>query len=195
MRSITKQAGLGLMEVLVTILITTVGLVGLTAMQMQSIRTVSDSGNRTQAVWVVNDLINRMRANETAAASYVTANEMRCDQIPGGIKMCAGYSQNGTSMAPANDCSNDDLAVFDLWDALCGTGALVNDNESMSSSASFINSPRMEITDQGNGDYEITISWNTRTSGQNAGGDSIYFLENEQVAAVQRDSYSMVFRP
>jgi len=194
MRSIKKQQAIGLMEVLVTILITTVGLVGLTAMQMQSIRTVSDSGNRTQAVWVVNDLINRIRANEVAVASYITPNEQRCNDVPGGLKMCAAYAKNGAPVAPAADCTNQELAAFDIWDALCGTSAITGE-QNLTGSASFINTAGLEITDIGGGDYQIDISWNARTSGQTTGGNSVYFLEKEETAAVQRDSYSMVFRP
>ena len=48
--SISRQYGIGLIEVLVTVVITTIGLLGLSAMQMQSIRSVSDTGNRTHAI-------------------------------------------------------------------------------------------------------------------------------------------------
>jgi type IV pilus assembly protein PilV len=94
-----KQLGIGLIEVLVTITITTIGLLGLSAMQMQSIRSVSDSGNRTHAIWIANDLLNRIRANEVATNTYITG-EIECsDDIPE-TPICASYFDGANQLAP-----------------------------------------------------------------------------------------------
>lgn len=192
-----KQLGIGLIEVLVTITITTIGLLGLSAMQMQSIRSVSDSGNRTHAIWIANDLLNRIRANEAAVGTYVT-DEIECsDGIPD-TPICASHF-DGTNQVTADFCTNDQLAVFDQWDSICGISAIVGGDNLMNSSASFINSPGLTITDLGNGDLQITISWNSRTGGssENDDGDEevVYFLEEGAVADNQRETYSVVFRP
>ena len=194
MHPIRNQSGIGLIEVLVTIVITTIGLLGLSAMQMQSIRTVSDTGNRTHAIWVANDLINRARANAVAVDSYITNDELRCDALPGNLKMCAAYSINGAQQAPAADCSNQDLALFDQYEALCGINTLTGE-DGFSSSASFINTPGLSISDEGNGDYRITVSWNSRTAGKDAQGNQVYRLEQGTLAEDQREDYSVVFRP
>ncbi|HBS42801.1 MAG TPA: type IV pilus modification protein PilV [Oceanospirillales bacterium] len=187
------QQGFSMLEVLVTIAITIIGLAGLTAMQMQSIRTVEDSGNRTHAIWIANDLINRIGANKTAAASYVQANEIRCDNIPA-VRMCSSYF-DGTDQVPAEDCSNAENAVFDVWESLCGTSALVDGLDAETGSASFINDPGLTITDNGDGTMQITISWNSRTSGTDIDGNTVYFLDDGEIATNPRESYSQVFMP
>ena len=187
------QQGFSMLEVLVTIAITIIGLAGLTAMQMQSIRTVEDSGNRTHAIWIANDLINRIGANKTAAASYVQANEIRCDNIPA-VRMCSSYF-NGTDQVTAEDCSNAENAAFDVWESLCGSSALVGGLDAETGSASFINDPGLTLIDNGDGTMQITISWNSRTSGTDADGNTVYFLEDGEIAANPRESYSQVFMP
>ena len=194
MHPIKNQSGIGLIEVLVTIVITTIGLLGLSAMQMQSIRTVSDTGNRTHAIWVANDLINRIRANAVAVDSYVTNGELSCNDSLGAVKMCAAYTANGAQVAPAADCSNQDLALFDQYEALCGINTLTGE-DGFSSSASFINTPGLSISDEGNGDYRVTISWNSRTAGKDAQGNDVYRVEQGSLAEDQREDYSVVFRP
>lgn len=191
---LNRQYGIGLIEVLVTIVITVVGLLGLSAMQMQSIRSVSDTGNRTHAIWIANDLINRVRANAVAVDSYVTDAELRCDAIPGNIKMCSAYSQGNAQQAPAGDCTNIELALFDQYETLCGINSLTGE-DGFSSSASFINTPGLQISDEGDGDFRITLTWNSRTAGKDANGENVYYLEQGSLAADQREEYSVVFRP
>ena len=189
-----KQKGIGLIEVLVTVFITTIGLLGLSSLQMQSIRSVSDSGNRTHAIWVANDLINRIRANEIALASYVTANELRCANQPSGIKICSAYFDGTNQQPPDATCSNIDLALFDQWETLCGISSITGVN-GVSNSSSVINTPGLVVTDLGNDDFQITVTWNSRTGGTDNNGNTVYFVEEGSVAENQRESYSMVFRP
>lgn len=189
-----SQKGIGLIEVLVTVFITTIGLLGLSSLQMQSIRSVSDSGNRTHAIWVANDLINRIRANEIALASYITANELRCTNQPSSIKICSAYF-NGTDQQQADtSCTNTDLALFDQWETLCGISS-ISGVDGLSNSSSFINTPGLVVTDLGNDDIQVTVSWNSRTGGTDSNGNAVYFLEEGSVAENQRESYSVVFRP
>jgi len=195
-RRITSQSGIGMIEVLVTIVITVVGLLGLSAMQMQSIRSVSDTGNRTHAIWIANDLINRIRANEVAMDNYVT-DEMRCLDANGGsavpdVKMCSAFSVGNNQQPPAN-CTNAELATYDLWESLCGVDQILA-VEAASSSASFIVDPALTVTDLNNGDLNITISWSSRTAGRK-GNDNVYYLESGKLAETQREDYSVVFRP
>lgn len=189
-----RQKGIGLIEVLVTVGITTIGLLGLSSLQMQSIRSVSDSGNRTHAIWVANDIIHRIRANKIAMTSYLTNSELRCDEAVENIKICAAYYDGNTQQPPAADCSNDELALFDQWETLCGMPSILG-TEGLSNSSSFINTPGLEVTDVGNNDLQVTISWNSRTSTTDDTGTTTYYLEKGIVTNNQRESYSVVFRP
>jgi type IV pilus assembly protein PilV len=66
--------GFTLVEVLVTLVIMSIGLLGLAALQLTSLKANHGSATRTQAVYLAYDIIDRMRANPTAvtAGSYNT---------------------------------------------------------------------------------------------------------------------------
>jgi len=67
-----NMAGFSLIEILVTVAITIIGLVGLASLQLQVTKSVGDSGNRSQVIWMLEDLSNRMKANRIAFADYNT---------------------------------------------------------------------------------------------------------------------------
>ncbi|MFT6270884.1 MAG: type IV pilus assembly protein PilV [Alphaproteobacteria bacterium] len=111
--SLTK--GLSLIEVLVTVVITSIGLMGLVSLQMQAVRATTDSGNRSQAVWVWNDIINRIHANEVASASYIDANPVAC-AVPAAV--CSSY-HNGIGVINPTNCTGGQLADWDRYEVAC----------------------------------------------------------------------------
>lgn len=62
-----RQSGFSLIEVLVALVITTMGLLGLASLQLLSLRTQQNAFMRGQATQLNHDLIERMRGNCTAA--------------------------------------------------------------------------------------------------------------------------------
>ena len=65
-----RQLGFTLIEVMVTLLILAVGLLGLAGMMGQSLRSNHDAQVRTQATFLAYDLIDRMRVNTDNANDY-----------------------------------------------------------------------------------------------------------------------------
>ena len=65
-----KQNGLGMIEVLVALVIMAVGLLGLAAMQVTATQTTTQSAQKTQAILLAEDMIERVRANQSNAGSY-----------------------------------------------------------------------------------------------------------------------------
>jgi len=63
-----KQRGVTLVEILVTVVIISVGLLGVAALHLTSLRAGQGSHTRSQATALANDIIDRMRANPRAAA-------------------------------------------------------------------------------------------------------------------------------
>jgi type IV pilus assembly protein PilV len=61
------SAGLTLIEVLVTLVITSVGLLGVAALQLSTVRNNYDAYVRSQAAVLASDILDRMRANREAA--------------------------------------------------------------------------------------------------------------------------------
>jgi type IV pilus assembly protein PilV len=71
--SIRTQRGALMIEVLVTIVILAIGLMGLLQMQMRLQKSEVESYQRTQAIMLLNDMVSRITTNRASAASYVTA--------------------------------------------------------------------------------------------------------------------------
>ena len=70
------QQGTTLLEVLVTIVILTIGLLGLAGLQAQTLIAELESFQRAQAVLLMNEMIERISANRPEAASYVTSQPL-----------------------------------------------------------------------------------------------------------------------
>lgn len=70
-----KQSGFTLLEVLVAMLVLTIGLLGLAGLMASSMRNNLSASHRTQATWMAADIIDRMRANRASAiaGTYATA--------------------------------------------------------------------------------------------------------------------------
>ena len=62
-------AGFTLVEALVALVVLSIGLLGVAALQFTSLKTNHGSATRTQAVYLAYDIIDRMRANPAAANS------------------------------------------------------------------------------------------------------------------------------
>lgn len=58
---IKNQTGISMIEVLVTIVITSVALLGLAAVLTKSMQSTFDASQRTTAVWAANDFVERYR--------------------------------------------------------------------------------------------------------------------------------------
>lgn len=106
-KAFKQQHGLTLIEVLVTLVILSIGLLGVAGLQGISKRSTHQAYQRTQATQLVDGVIERIRANPTAAASYHTGT---------------GSPLGGTSgSAPSpdckgvNTCTEAQLATYDLW--------------------------------------------------------------------------------
>ncbi|MCG8906407.1 type IV pilus modification protein PilV [Pseudomonas nitroreducens] len=72
MATFRRQRGLTLIELLISILIISLGLLGLAKLQMRMQLSDMESYQRAQALLLLNDISSRMLANANNAANYVT---------------------------------------------------------------------------------------------------------------------------
>jgi len=72
MQRTSRQAGTSLVEVLVTIVITAIGLLGLAGMQSRLQTSEMESYQRAQALLLLEDMASRLTTNRAAAATYAT---------------------------------------------------------------------------------------------------------------------------
>jgi type IV pilus assembly protein PilV len=137
------QQGFSLIEVLVTLLITTLALFGTAGLQAYSLRVNQLGKFRGQAVFLVNDLAERMEANFTMAEQYDIATTSTVPTL-------------GTDCSSAN-CNATALASYDLaqWQNAVAT-ALPQSTWSVVSAPLISASPLISTT--------FTLSWQERAT-------------------------------
>ena len=70
---LATQSGLGLIEILVTVLVLGIGILGVASTQVVSLQMSSQSQIRSQAVLLAEDILDRIRANPDNPAAYALA--------------------------------------------------------------------------------------------------------------------------
>lgn len=75
-----RQAGVGLIEVMIAVLILGIGMLGVVALQTQTLRNVGSSAERTQAVMQTYAMLDTLRAQRAAAmaGSFNTGGAFQC---------------------------------------------------------------------------------------------------------------------
>lgn len=76
------QQGLSLLEVLISVLILTLGLLGVAALQTQALRTSADAQYFQQATQLANDYLERVRANSNNIGQYAISQTKPNCAIP-----------------------------------------------------------------------------------------------------------------
>ena len=76
-RSRSCTGGMTLIEVLVTLVLTSVGLLGVAALQLTTLKSNQESYVRSQATMLAADMLDRMRSNQVGfiAGNYDMAND------------------------------------------------------------------------------------------------------------------------
>ncbi|MEO6146927.1 MAG: type IV pilus modification protein PilV [Sulfuriferula sp.] len=79
-----RQQGFTLLEVLVAMVIVSIGLVGLAGLMMTSAKNNQSAFYRSQASWMAYDIIDRMRANRVVATNGSGAYDIALGVLPSG---------------------------------------------------------------------------------------------------------------
>ena len=78
-----RERGVGLIEVIISILVIAIGLLGLAALQGKAQKAELESYQRSQALILLQDMSSRLRANRGARANYVTTGcAATCATVP-----------------------------------------------------------------------------------------------------------------
>lgn len=84
--NLMKEKGFSMIELLVAVVISAIGLLGIAAMQTMSIKNVNNTQFRTLATIYAYDMAERMRSNKASAPQYVgadTSSGMPCSGCSG----------------------------------------------------------------------------------------------------------------
>jgi type IV pilus assembly protein PilV len=147
-------AGFSLIEVLVALLVLSVGLLGLALLQATGLKFNNDSYMRTQATILAYDLIDRMRANKVAAdaGKYCTTSASPCVTTAAPTPEGCGDTTSGCGSA-------QQLAVYDV------TSWYARQKDYLAPGASPSSIARTTVTTAGGQtvyQYTITMRWSER---------------------------------
>ena len=95
----TKQQGFGLIEVMVSLLILAIAVLGFAAMQGQAIKATDESLERTQSLVMMRNMGEKIRLNPTAITAYQTAINTPTASEP--AISCGLYGSDTTACTPA----------------------------------------------------------------------------------------------
>lgn len=112
MHRIRSPKGFTLIEVLVALVVLSLGLLGLASLQLLGLKNTNNAYYRTQASMFANNMVERIRANPGPYASTVAIPV--CTSVPPS-PYCARYGST-----EAESCTSDDLRDYDLFVMTCG---------------------------------------------------------------------------
>ena len=134
-----RSRGFSLLEVMIALLVLSIGLLGIAGLQVFSLKYNHQSYERTQATLLINEIVDRMRANPAAVQSGLYDNVPRSDAY-------GTYSGFGTC---PTTCSSTDLFNYDVYEW-----------KKRIQDAGMLASGQGGVTlDPATGLYVITISW------------------------------------
>lgn len=137
-RRCQRQAGFTLIEILVTLVVLSIGLLGIAGMQAGALKNNHAAYTKTQATNLAMDMADRIRANADGSASY------------------AGFDTKGDAVtdpgciATASGCTVAQMAQYDLFEWSQPLNA---------TSKPILPEGRGLISENADGEFTITIAW------------------------------------
>jgi len=173
------HSGASLIEVLIALLVFSIGLQGIASLQYQAIKENFDSSQRSQAIWAAQELVARIQANELGreAGGYLVNDfTADCDSEPD--PYCADTDSD------AEGCDATQMATFDVWETFCRSGS-----SPLNLTASI------SCVDAGcpaESDYQLTLQWSSKAVADDT--QDMTDDEDEREALIQQQ-FIQVFRP
>jgi type IV pilus assembly protein PilV len=151
------QSGFTLIEALVAAFILAVGIIGIVSLLSLSKVSQHESIQRTRAVVLADDILERIRRNPAGMSVYNI-----------GLSAPLGDASRGTEPVPncqSGTCASDELARYDLWAwerLLDGTSAIVTDSGASTVGLSDVSACIDFTADDGRqntGIVDVVIQW------------------------------------
>lgn len=150
-----SQGGATLIEILVSLFILMVGLLGLVGLMIESQRAHLESYQRLQALMLVQDMANRISANRKAAQCYVLTDYLGVDKttIP------------DTAACASGSASEKAIAAVDLteWrDLLAGSAEVSEGGDAI---GAVLGARGCVSVDALTGVFQISVAWQGNSTG------------------------------
>ncbi len=101
----SKRDGFSLIEVMVALVILVIGLIGIFNLHIVAKRSSFESFQQTQAAYLANDMLNRMKSNRTELANYAGTY----GALAAGETVPTSCDQSGAN------CNSSNMRVWDLY--------------------------------------------------------------------------------
>lgn len=121
--TVRRQQGVSLIEVLVAVVVLSIGFVGYAALQMVGVRTNNESMYRSQAIALAESMVERMYANRGAVNNVADSlyDGLSSDDIQCGVPPVACDRVRGGG--DAANCSSAQVVAWDAYSVYCGQAA------------------------------------------------------------------------
>lgn len=163
------QSGFSLIEILISMLVIGVGLLGLGGLQVASLKGAGNAHSRNVANMLAMDLSDRMRANPVGADAGLYENSVNC-------------STNETDCRLGNSCNPTETARFDVQEIMCGMRRASRREGGV---ANLLSTGVLQVTslpgactmanrNYTNAQYQVSLGWKDRSahSQQSASSES-----------------------
>lgn len=178
-----NQNGVSMIEVLITLVVFSFGLLAVAGLQTLSKKSNFDAVQRTQASMLAMDMLERIRANPAAIDTYITANGTTTPS-----KLCDSAACNETELATWDVWQwNRQLSGFSELDtSQSGGGVDCSDNATTNVTCAVggLAAPTGCITALGNNAYQVVIAWR----GVTAQDEPAYAAEDTDPRKCGRDA-------
>lgn len=175
-----RPSGFALVEVLVSVFVFAIGMLGIGALQLISKQAGAEASQRTIAASLAFELLERMRLNNH---SHITAPSPLATYVANGASLSA--QMDGVTNCTTTNCNPYQLADFDLHRVF---GAALGATETRNGqNVGGLVDPTLCVTGPGDGEsgaYQVTITWRGKTAMRdghpdNACGSGSYGANNE----------------
>lgn len=219
-----SQLGVTLIEAMVSLLIFSVGALGLAAMQLTAVSASGDNQQRSIAIWKAQELADRIRSNPNLSQAYVTRignqtlGTLGVDSAANVVNCGAGvYTQPATFCADtlgqdAADCNDAQKVAYDIWEVFCeantglavvgGGGANAVSNGSVGlTNVEVVLRQNTQLVD-GDNDMLLFFEWVSRQADSNDDLANVAQLINTDLCGLENvpvssnlDVYCLRFQP
>lgn len=118
------QSGIGLVEILVSLLVLAIGILGFAGLQLRALNSTGESHYRSQAMAIAQDLTERVAVNNLVPARYANPNNWPTSPVKTGAlpQSCVGAG---------NNCSANNIADWDIDQISWQAGHLLPDGRAL----------------------------------------------------------------
>lgn len=108
----SRQPGFSLTEVLVSILVLSVGVIGVAGMQLTALRTSQQSAFQSAAVQLASEMADRIRTND----SQMNQSDGDNPFLAVNYQSSGGNPEAPSKLCYVGQCNGDELAKFDIYE-------------------------------------------------------------------------------